>query len=188
MKKVFVVILLFIVSMCFAGDFELVNIIDEFDDETGDIRMVASFEGKFANSATDNSDLFGFVMQDFPFSQKTGFKTSPNFYLKLYEYGHHRVEAFNPLVVFSIKDSTGKKIKAEKSYKYDTGTFEIPPVISNIFTQEGNIKIVVSIYERSSDLSYYYGTSTYSFQLNCEGVNVLFQDIKTKHDEKYIKK
>jgi hypothetical protein len=156
----------------------IVEIVDEFKDPTGDIRLVDRVEGTFSNSATNGSKLTVLCLIDITDKE-------PDLYFRLIEYGSYDASTYNELVAYSIKDGAGNKhqyywLSPKNSTKY-FGTIDntYSENITNkdfmlpIFSNGGIVQIVIVA-----------DNSSYNFKIDCTNFNKMLEEAKIKYKKK----
>jgi len=153
----------------------IVEIVDEFKDPTGDIRLAGSTQGTFSNSATRESRLEVLCLVDITDKE-------PDLYFRLLEYGSHDATLYDDFVSYSIKDGSGDKHQFYwSSPNYSSKYFQtIDNTYSGgrtnrdfmlpIFKAGGIVKIVISA-----------DNSTYNFDFDCSNFSELLTEAQSKY-------
>jgi hypothetical protein len=177
MKRIiFVCFMLFCAFCAFADDpWEIIEIVDEFKDPTGDIRLAAQVTGTFSNSATNGSVLIVLCLVDITDKE-------PDLYFRLIEYGRYDASIYDEFVSYSIKDGSGNKHQfywssPKRSSKYfqpldntysagrTNKDFMLP-----IFKNGGVVQIIITA-----------DNSTYNFKIECTNFSKLLEEAQVKY-------
>lgn len=168
MKKIILTMFL-LCSVVFGAEWELVNLVDQFGDKTGDVVTTISIEnGTFSNAATSNSKLDGFIKVG---ANSISFNT--------YEYGYSRgVKSDMKDITIKMKNSENKILSIELSsmYAFDFpryNSYDAKKIKRFITKSNGEIKVV--IYGK------YYKVQKFSF--NANGYTKSLNLIKNKEKE-----
>jgi len=165
MKKIILMILL-LCRVVFGAEWELVKLIDEFGDNTGDVVITTSIEnGIFSNTATSNSKLDGFIKVG---TNSISFNT--------YEYGYSRgVKSDMKDITVKMKNSNNEILNIGLSSMY---VFDFPQYNSydakkiKNFIKKSNGKVKVIIYGKYSKVQ--------KFSFNANGFTKNLKLIKNK--------
>jgi hypothetical protein len=171
MSKIFYLLLL---PVCFTAAnlsaqsdvWEVVEIVDEFGDKTGDKRLAYQTSGTFTNSATRNSDLDVMLLVDNPRGVN----------IIVFEYGRYRVELNGGLFTYKIGDTRIEHVPIKGKHDSVRLQGRIDPrdektSLFYLLKQGGLIKF--SVYEEGS---------TYRFDVNADGFLKLLSEVFTNTD------
>lgn len=160
MKKL-IVILMAIMLISAIWSWELVEQEDAFGDPTGSVVLSQMIEnGKFSNSATTNSDLYGFV----------AITQDQSVCISLFEYGKYKLSGDGRYHELKIKSDDGTIY----SVNINVSSLMISP------DWHDSNPILKQLLKANNKLKFYYrdGTSSYNWELDCLGFTKLYKEMQ----------